>query len=296
VNIAGREIGPSHPPFIVAEMASEHRGNYALACELIIQAKRAGADAVKAQIYDPLRLAEARGGKDKLAPPPWDHLTLGELYSKAYTPKEWFPGLFAVAKDIGITLFSSVFDEEAVDYLESLGCPAYKISSFELTDHALICKAASTGKPVILSTGMASNSDVVRAMVRMSRATKSFERTTGAVLHCVSAYPCLISDANLYGVGLLQIMLKPAYPELAYGLSDHTLGTTAAVVATALGASIIEKHITLSRADGGPDKDFSLEPAEFAKLVQDVKDAYASLGTGERPKSEDIYRDLRRKG
>jgi N-acetylneuraminate synthase len=179
-------------------------------------------------------------------------------------------------------MFSSVFDEEGVDYLESLGCPALKISSFELTDLALIRKAASTGKPIIISTGMASETEVDAA-----RAAAFEHHRLPVWLHCVSAYPCPIAEANLHRMAAMKEWA------MWVGLSDHTLGSIAPVVATALGASIIEKHITLDRKNGGPDAPFSLEPAEFAKMVQDVKDAYASLGTGNRPASE-IYRDLRR--
>jgi sialic acid synthase SpsE len=309
MRIGSREIGPGHSPYVVAEVSAEHCGSYTKAVHLIAAAKDAGADGAKLQLYNPLALAEARGGKVKvLTDGLWKGRTLGDLYQEAHTPREWFPDLFAYAKDIGITLFSSVFDEEGVDYLESLGCPALKIASFELTDLALIRKAASTGKPVIISTGMASIDEIRAAVMAGIKAVDAlngspsneevleivtaggrvpgFER---ALLHCVSAYPCTVADANLH-------RLKEAalsWPTRVFGLSDHTLGSVAPVVATALGASIIEKHITLDRKDGGPDAPFSLEPHEFKQMVQDVKDAYASIGTGERPASE-IYRDLRR--
>lgn len=297
--IDGRQIGPGHPPYLVAEMSGEHRGNFGLACDLIKAAKAAGADAVKAQLYDPDRLAEARGGRDKvLTDGLWKGRTLGDLYREAHTPREWFPDLFDFARDAGITLFSSVFHKEDVEYLYGLGCPAFKISSFEITELDLIREAAATGRPLIISTGMASTEDMIAALnetvIEEPGQWCCKELCEVALLHCVSAYPCPVSSAHLarlrYFIGEFGVETR------AFGFSDHTLGTTAAIVATALGASIIEKHITLSRADGGPDAAFSLEPAEFKKLVQDVKDAYASLGTGERPKSEDIYRDLRRKG
>jgi sialic acid synthase SpsE len=281
MQIDGKQIGPGNPPWVCAEISGEHKGNYSRCCELIAMAKEAGASAVKAQLYDPVRLAEARGGRDKvLTEGLWKGRTLGNLYQEAHTPREWFPRLFSAAKQIGITLFSSVFDEEGVEYLESLGCPAYKVSSFELTELALIRKAASTGKPVIISTGMADWNDV--------RQAASTGGPNAAMLHCVSAYPCRIEDLGLSRMAQLTVATE------VFGLSDHTLGSVAPVVATALGASIIEKHITLDRNNGGPDAPFSLEPHEFAKMVQDVKDAYASLGTGDRPASEEIYRDLRR--
>ena len=290
MNIAGRDIGSGHSPYVVAEMAGEHKWEFSLCCELIAMAKKAGADAVKAQLYDPVRLAEARGGRTKvLTDGLWKGRTLGDLYHEAHTPRKWFPDLFAHAKDIGITLFSSVFDEDGVDFLESLECPAYKIASFELTDLALIRKAASTGKPVIISTGMGSEAEVWEASWAAQEAAK--HEGSPAILHCVSAYPCPVGALNL----------RSKFEEFkrhytVFGLSDHTLGSVAPVVATALGASIIEKHITLDRQNGGPDAPFSLEPAEFKQMVQDVKDAYASLGSGDRPASENIYRDLRRKG
>ena len=230
----------------------------------------------------------------------WAGRSLGDLYRQTYTPREWFLGLFRYTKEIGITLFSSVFDEEGVDFLETLGSPAYKISSFEITNLALIRKAASTGKPLILSTGMASDEDITAALnetVAEEPEWRIRKLCDAAILHCVSAYPCPIEQAGLVRITRLAADVKD-YDGFCVGLSDHTLGTTAAIVATALGASIIEKHITLSRADGGPDAAFSLEPAEFKKLVDDVRDAYAALGTGTtgRPSSEAMYRDLRHRG
>lgn len=294
MRIGNREIGPGHPPFVAAEVSGEHKGSYERCVDLIDAAHRAGADAVKLQCFRPYDLAKARGGPDKvLTEGLWAGRKLIDLYTETHTPREWFPDLFAYARRFNITLFSSVFDEEGVDYLETLGCPAYKISSFEVTNCDLIRKAASTGKPLIISTGMASNADVDRAARALTKEGPHGIRYTdvdSAWLHCVSAYPCRIEDANLRRMTKLETTTE------VYGLSDHTLGTTAAIVATALGASIIEKHITLDRNNGGPDAAFSLEPAEFKKLVQDVRDAYASLGTGERPKSEGIYRSLRHKG
>lgn len=283
MKIADRIIGRGDLPYVIAEIASEHCGSYERAIRLIEVAKEAGADAAKLQLYDPLKLAEARGGADYVLPDGlWAGRTLLDLYTQAHTPRKWFPGLFAAAKSIGITLFSSVFDEEGVDYLETLECPAYKISSFEIRDLALIRKTASTGKPLIISTGMASDDEVEDAYIAAMTPDVAW-------LHCVSAYPCDIREANLSRIDVLVHWLQ------TIGLSDHTLGSVAPIVATALGASIIEKHLTLSRADGGPDAAFSLEPAEFKQMVSDVRDAYASLGTGERSKSEDTYRPLRAK-
>jgi sialic acid synthase SpsE len=291
MRINGRDIGPGYQPYIIGEVSGEHRGSKDRALDLILALKDAGADAAKFQLFDPVKLSVARGGKHKvLTEGLWKGRTLLDLYTETFTPRSWFPDLFAYAKEIGITLFSSVFDEEGVDYLETLGCPAYKVSSFSVTDLSLIRKAASTGKPIIISTGMADNTDVSEAFAAAVDCAGGV-----ALLHCVSDYPCRFVDAQLWRIdGLEEYWSIPQ--QAVVGLSDHTLGTTAAIVATALGASIIEKHITLDRNNGGPDAAFSLEPAEFAKLVRDVKDAYASLGTGERPKSEDIYRDLRHGG
>jgi sialic acid synthase SpsE len=285
MQINGRDIGPGYQPYIVAEISGEHKGDGNRALDLIDAAQKAGADAAKLQLFDPIRLAEARGGSHKmLIDGLWGGRTLLSLYRETCTPREWFPGLFEFAKRRGITLFSSVFDLEGVDYLETLGCPAYKISSFEVTNLPLIRKAAATGKPVIISTGMAASHEIWSA----NDVILDANNPDYAFLHCISAYPCPIADANLR-----RMLRLPNADRGVIGLSDHTLGTTAAIVAVALGASIIEKHITLDRNNGGPDAAFSLEPTEFTQLVQGVRDAYASLGTGERPQSESIYRDLR---
>lgn len=279
MNIAGRQIGSWHPPFVVAEVAGEHRQSMERLTMLCYAAKAAGADAIKLQLYDPDRLAAARGGADKvLTDGLWKGWSLGDLYRAAHTPREWFEVL--PIGQFGIPIFASVFHEEDVEFLDALGMPAFKISSFELTDLALIRKAASTGKPVIISTGMADWDDVRQA----ARAGGP----NAAMLHCVSAYPCRVEDLGIRRMPQLTVATE------VFGLSDHTLGSVAPIVATALGASIIEKHITLDRKNGGPDAPFSLEPHEFRQMVQDVKDAYASLGNGERPASEEIYRDLRR--
>ncbi len=300
MRIGDRQIGQGHPPYIVAEMSGEHRRDIVRAYALIDAAKDAGCDAIKCQHFDPLKLAEARGGKDKiLTEGLWKGRTLYSLYLETWTEPRWFPLLFDYAKQRGITLFSSVFDEEGVDYLESLGflcCPAYKIASFEINNLALIRKAAATGKPLIISTGMATLGEIRAAVTAGLQGSQNQTRTFSrgfyrALLHCVSAYPCTIADANL---GRLKEAATD-WPARVFGLSDHTIGNTAAIVATALGASIIEKHITLSREgeNAGPDAPYSLEPNELKRFVQDVRDAWASLGTGERPASEEMYRSLR---
>ena len=293
MRIDGREIGPGNAPWVCAEISGEHKGDFARCLDLIRAAKDAGADSVKLQCFDPERLAEARGGRDKvLTEGLWAGRSLIDLYRETHTPRAFISEAIEWGKHWGITVFSSVFDEEGVDYLDGLGCPALKIASFELTDIALIRKAASTGKPVILSSGMAIEEDIRAALAQFlfPEEPSTIRVRECGLLHCVSAYPCSVEDAQL---DRMKAMLA-ARPHLPIGLSDHTLGSIAPVVATALGASIIEKHITLDRKNGGPDAPFSLEPHEFAKMVQDVKDAYASLGTGERPASEEIYRGLRR--
>ena len=285
--IDNRVIGAGSPPWICAEISANHNGSLSRAMGIIGAAKKAGASAVKTQLYDPVRLAEARGGTAKIMESgPWDGRTLLDLYTEAHTPREWFPELFAFAKDIGITLFSSVFDIESVDYLEDLGAPAHKIASFELTNLPLIRRVAQTRKPIILSTGMASWSDVQTAVNQV-------RSVDFALLHCVSAYPCPVGSANLKRIDHLRGWGNTKYE---IGFSDHTHGNTAAICAVALGASILEKHLTISRQDTGPDALFSAEPHEFADYVRATHDAWLAVhGTP----SEDVeapYRNLRSKG
>jgi N-acetylneuraminate synthase len=263
MQIDGRQIGPGHPPYIVAELSGEHRGSYDRCRGLIRAAKEAGADAAKLQCFEPFALSEARGGADKvLALGLWAGRTLYSLYCETYTRWGWFPELFGYAREIGITLFSSVFDEESLRELEGYGlCPAYKISSFEFTDLPLIGKVAATRKPMIMSVpATASASDIRGAMLAAVNLDSNI-----AYLHCVSEYPA--ADPHFERLAELQERLG----HWVVGFSDHTLGIASAVEAVKRGASIIEKHLTLSRAEGGPDKAFSLEPAELAQLVQACK-------------------------
>jgi sialic acid synthase SpsE len=285
VNIAGSHIGPDAAPYIVAEMGAAHNGLFDRAVKIIEAAKAAGADAVKLQCFDPQDIAAARGGWTKVIPAgPWAGWTLGLLYQKAYTPKEWFPGLFDYAERIGITLFASVFDTSAVDFLEVMGCPAYKISSFELGDLRLIDKAAATGKPLILSTGMASAHEIGEAVITALAPARARDL---ALLHCVSTYPCPIEEANVGRIGELRYLFQ-----LPIGYSDHTLGSDAAVVATALGARIIEKHMTLSRQDGGLDDGFASEPHEFKAFVTAIRNAHAALQDTVSA-AENLHRDMK---
>ena len=270
IEIAGRKIGKDYPPFVIAELSANHNGKLENALRLIELAKDSGADAVKIQTYRPdtitLRSSDrafvVEGGL-------WDGRTLYDLYEEAHLPWEWHAPLFKKAHELNITLFSSPFDKTAVDLLESLNAPAYKIASFELVDHALIEYAASTGKPLIMSTGMADDQEIQEAVdVAKTAGCKQL-----AILHCVSGYPAPAEDYNL-----VTIPDMIARFGLVTGLSDHTLDNTTAITSIALGASIVEKHFTLDRSGGGPDDSFSLEPQEFAALCADTKTAWRALG------------------
>jgi len=280
IDIAGRSIGAGLQPYVIAEMSGNHNGDIGRAIALIDAAKAAGADAVKLQTYtaDTITL-DHDGPEFRIEGGLWHGRRLYDLYDEAHTPWEWHPALFEHARRIGITCFSSPFDPTAVDLLERLGAPAYKIASFEIVDTPLIAYAARTGKPLIVSTGMANRQDIADAV--------STARSSGnggiALLHCVSGYPTPASEANLRRMQSLTENF-----ECAVGLSDHSMGTAVAVAAVALGATVVEKHLTLARADGGPDSEFSLEPAEFADLVRGTRNAFAALGAAdyESPESE----------
>ena len=270
MQIAGREIGPNSSPYIIAELSANHNGSLSRALDSIRAAKDAGASAVKIQTYtaDTITLDSdqpefiIQGGL-------WDGYKLYDLYKWAETPYEWHPELFRFARDIGITIFSTPFDNTAVDLLESLNTPAYKIASFELVDLPLIRYVASTRKPMIMSTGMASEDEIEEA-VQTARDAGCKDLV---LLHCISSYPAPISSANLAKLSLLRERFG-----VQVGLSDHTLGTTVSVAAVALGATVIEKHFTLSRADKGPDCEFSLEPDELTRLCTDANNAWSSIG------------------
>lgn len=282
MRIDNHDIGPGFAPYVIAELSANHNGMLGRALQLIREAKEAGADAVKIQLYDPMKLAVARGGPMKaIESGPWAGRTLLDIYEVGHTPREWFPAMFDYARKHGITLFSSVFDEDGVDFLVELDCPALKIASFELTNLPLIRKAASTGKPVILSAGMASIDEIHEATD-----VTGYRGADRAVLHCVSAYPCPPEQANLGRICELDEVFE------IVGFSDHTLGPECAIAAVALGASIIEKHITLDRNDGGLDASFSMEPKEFAEMVSAIRNVHAAL---QPPKGdgEAIYRELR---
>ena len=288
ITIDGRRISAEDPPYIIAELSANHNGSLERALETIDAAQRCGADAIKLQTYSANTMTiDCDAPEFMIEGGPWDGYKLYDLYKWAETPYEWHEAMFDHARKLGITVFSTPFDETAVDLLESLNTPAYKIASFEIVDLPLIKYVARTGKPMIMSTGMASEAEIEEAVTTA--------RDAGCkdlvLLHCISSYPAPMDQANLRQI-----------PELARrfgslpGLSDHTLGTTASVAAIALGACLIEKHFTLSRADKGPDSEFSLEPAELERLCTDTHDAWLAMGKAgfERQEAEAASKVFRR--
>ena len=270
ITIDGRTVGVGYKPYIIAEMSANHNRDLATAFSIIDAAKVAGADAVKIQTYTPDTITlDAQTDDFLIKGGLWDGRTLYDLYEEAHTPWDWHKPLFEHAKQAGITIFSSPFDQTAIDLLENLNTPAYKIASFEAIDLPLIRYAASTGKPMIISTGMADEEEISEAI----EAAQSSGCTELAILHCVSGYPAPAEDYNL---ATISDMLNKF--GLVTGLSDHTLDNTTAIASVASGASIIEKHFTLDRDGGGPDDSFSLEPAEMAALCRDTKTAWSALG------------------
>ena len=270
-SIAGRAIGPEHPPYVIAELSGNHNGELDRALALIDAAQATGADAVKLQTYtaDTMTIDcdrpefMVRGGL-------WDGYTLHDLYKMAQTPWEWHPVLFARARKLGLHVFSTPFDATSLEYLETFDPPAYKIASFELTDLPLVARVASAGKPMIMSTGMASVDEIAESVATA--------RESGCpeicLLYCVSGYPTPVAEANL--ATLVELGRRFG---CVVGFSDHTPGTAVSVASVALGATLVEKHFTLARADGGPDAAFSLEQDEFGALVRDCRTAWEALGT-----------------
>jgi N-acetylneuraminate synthase len=288
IEIGGRRIGTGEPVYCIAEVSANHNQNFEQAVRIVEAAKDAGADAVKLQTYTPdtITIQSSRECFQVGGGTLWDGRSLYDLYQEAYTPWDWQPKLKKVADDLGMHCFSSAFDDTAVDFLEKMNVPAHKIASFELVDMGLIRKMAATGKPLIMSTGMATLEEIEEAV--------SVARSAGgkqiALLKCTSAYPAPAEEMNLRTI-----------PELARrfdvpaGLSDHTMGVAVPVAAVGLGACIIEKHLTLARAAGGPDSAFSLEPAEFKAMVDAVRVAEKALGSvhfgvSEREGSSRVFR------
>jgi N-acetylneuraminate synthase len=270
MKIAGRTIGVGYPPYVIAEMSANHNGRMDAAFKIIENAKAAGADAVKIQTYTASTMTlESDSEQFQIRGGLWDGWDLFRLYEWAHTPWEWHKPLFEHARKVGITIFSSPFDKTAIDLLEDLNAPAYKIASFEAIDHALIRYAASTGKPMIISTGMADDEEIAEAI----DAARSGGCKELAILHCVSGYPAPPEDYNLRTIPDMIARFG-----LVTGLSDHTLDNTTAIASVVLGASIIEKHFTLDRNGGGPDDSFSLEPAEMKALCDGARTAWQALG------------------
>jgi pseudaminic acid synthase len=271
ISIAGRRIGRDLEPYVICEMSGNHNGSLQRAIELLEAAAATGADAIKMQSYTPDTITIDHDGPGfRVEGGLWEGRTLYDLYGEAQTPFEWHEPLFRRARELGVTLFSSPFDETAVDLLESLGAPAYKIASFEAVDLPLVAYAASKGKPMIISTGMANLGEIGDA-VRTARENGCPDIV---LLHCVSSYPAPDEQSNVRTVTDLAERFG-----VVSGLSDHTIGSAVAVASIALGGCVVEKHFTLRRADGGPDAAFSLEPDEFRSLVEDCKRAWRSLGS-----------------
>ena len=273
IEVDGRRIGPGHPTYVIAEISANHNQNYDKAARLVEAAIKAGADAIKLQTYtaDTLTLDVDnplyRISDDTL----WGGETLHSLYEKAYTPWEWQPRLKSVANDLGADLFSSPFDFTATDFLDDMGVPAFKVASFESNDTVLVEYIASKGKPVFMSTGMATLAQVDAAVA----AARSGSGNRGSLMlfKCVSSYPAPASSINLSTIP----HMRDAF-DVPVGFSDHTLGIAVAPAAVAIGARAIEKHITMSRADGGPDAEFSVEPDEFTAMVQQIRTVEEAVG------------------
>jgi pseudaminic acid synthase len=278
MKIDNKVISNNSPPYIIAELSANHNGSITRAFESILAAKEAGADAVKIQTYtaDTMTI-DCDREEFQIMGGLWDGYSLYDLYKEAQTPYEWHKPLFDYAKEIGITIFSTPFDETAVDLLEELEAPAYKIASFEMTDLPLVKYVAQTKKPMIISTGMANLEEITEVV----RVAKEGGCTDLILLHCISSYPAPAEQSNLKTIPDLAERF-----DVISGLSDHTMATTVAITSVALGACVIEKHFTLSRTDKGPDSEFSLEPQELKQLCIDTKIAWQALGKAGYEKKE----------
>lgn len=288
IHISGRQISENNPPYVIAEISANHNGSLERAKLSIKMAATAGADAVKIQTYNADTMTIDCEDDDFIVKGGlWNGYKLYDLYAEAHTPYDWHKELFKFANELGITLFSTPFDESAVELLESLNTPAYKIASFEFTDLPLIRYVAKTRKPMLMSTGMATEEEISEAL----ECARSSGCSSLLLFHCISSYPTPIAQANLKSIS----RLKKEFG-VSVGLSDHTIGNLAATTAVALGASAIEKHFTVSRADKGPDSAFSIEPNELKVLVKEVNDTWLSLGKNEllRPEVEKSSKVFRR--
>lgn len=270
ISINGRKIGPNHPPYIIAELSANHNGDINRAFQIMEEAKKAGADAIKLQTYTHETITmDCDSEEFQIHGGLWDGQTLYELYKGAHMPWEWHEPLFEKAQELGITIFSSPFDFSAVELLEELDAPAYKIASFEVVDLPLIKRVAQTGKPMIISTGMANQEEIAEAI----KTAKDSGCQELVVLHCVSGYPAPADQYNLRTIADIAERF-----DVLSGLSDHTIDNATAVTSIALGACLIEKHVTMDRNGGGADDSFSLEPLELQALCQDTKTAWQALG------------------
>ena len=288
VPINNRKIGSEYPPYILAELSANHNGSLQKALDTISEAKKCGADAIKLQTYTADTMTIDCNAEDfYIKGGLWDGYKLYDLYKQAQTPFEWHKEMFSHARKIGITCFSTPFDETAVDLLEDLNTPAYKVASFEATDLPLIKYIASTKKPMIISTGMA-NIEEIEEMIETAREAGCQDLI---ILHCISSYPAPINQSNLLTMPDIQKRFN-----VQVGLSDHTVSNTASIVATSLGATLIEKHFILDRNDKGPDSAFSIEPNELKVLCQDTKDTFSALGKAgyERKPAEEANIKFRR--
>ncbi|MFH4557753.1 pseudaminic acid synthase [Vibrio diabolicus] len=270
ISINGRKIGPNHPPYIIAELSANHNGDINRAFQIMEEAKKAGADAIKLQTYTHETITmDCDSEEFQIHGGLWDGQTLYELYKGAHMPWEWHKPLFEKAQELGITIFSSPFDFSAVELLEELDAPAYKIASFEVVDLPLIKRVAQTGKPMIISTGMANQEEIAEAI----KTAKDSGCQELVVLHCVSGYPAPADQYNLRTIADIAERF-----DVLSGLSDHTIDNATAVTSIALGACLIEKHVTMDRNGGGADDSFSLEPRELQALCKDTKTAWQALG------------------
>jgi len=288
--VGERPVGAGCPGYVVAEMSANHNQDYDQAVQIVEAAAQAGADAIKLQTYRPDTLTiDSDKGPFQIEEGPWAGRTLYDLYEEAYTPWDWHPELQEIAHDLGLDFFSTPFDASAIEFLEELDVPVYKIASFENVDLPLIRRVAETGKPTIMSTGMATLGEI-------DEAVRAFREAGGmdlALLACTSSYPAPPEEMHLRRIPHLAETF-----DVVAGLSDHTLGTEVPVAATALGAQVIEKHLTLSREEEGPDSDFSLEPEEFAEMVDAVRKTEEAVGdvryetTEKESESETFRRSL----